>query len=418
MWLSAIAACGTVSGELVDPAEPPVLPNERACSGADEDGDGLPGRDRRCERKGPDVVLEVPADLTGNCCFRWAGVPDADGDGRADVLLALQYEAVGAHSAWLAPATASGAMDEVAFASFDLPTADLSVPPVAGEFDGSPGIDYWVQRHLFVAPAGELGAGDAVADLLSAPMVTGSADFDQDGIDDLLLRAQYPAGPHGTNPDFPEEAWLAHGPFSGPLAEWQVLDGLAGGAVAPFDVDGDGIPEIALDRGTVLQPAPMDVIRPDGEQLARFDRAVVPTFDVDGDGFDDVVALIDLRRNATAVYAGPFAGQVSLETHPRIAYWPEQVGVIPDLDGDGMAEVILAEVATSVEVFRALAGQVGPFDLADVKFRAPSRVSSVPPGGPFVLDFGDGPEADLALGVNLPDGPWNQEFHLYFEPLY
>lgn len=433
MWVVFAIGCGAESGGAagIDPAsvaDPDPPPPEEPCSRSDEDGDGLPNSEHRCTRTKPDVILDAPSDPS-RCCVRWAMVPDLDLDGRADVFVELQYDLARDDEdgtvAWLLPGTTSGRADELAFASFrftDLSSPGLYVAPIAGEFDGAPGTDAWIRSYLFTGLAGAMDVSDAVADVAHTAPAVAAADLDLDGIDDLVFQESFESGTYHSGGT---QRWnavsIAVGPFDGVVFAEDVVDERSGGATRLLDADGAGAPELAIEQGDSVTPGPVTVVRPDGVEVARFDAPVSPTRDVDGDGFDDVWMLTEPNRNrfVTVLLAGPFSGTIDPDTHPMVASWEaENLDAVPDLDGDGTAEVVWA-TQDGTEVLREATGRQGKIDAeADGRFHQPAVVNSVPSGGPFVGDFGGGDEADVGLGIIGDDGGWNAAFHIYFEPLY
>lgn len=343
LLLVALAACSGSSDDAADPKdrdpdgaveyptptgtgtpgsteEPPAVV-EIPCNGVDDDGDGRPAPDASCA---PDADILVHA--TG---LNWPYnriVPDFDGDGLDDVL------AVSGNGPRKAELLNGLTGEELATVKKWGPRG-ISEPATVGEFDGVAGLDIWVGEELFHDPVGTDGEPDA-----SRPeaqwALYGAADFDGDGIDDLVAAGSMPGA---TLLDW----YIGTGPFVG----------ATGDRFAPFaprakdvevagDLDGDGLEDLLV----TWPDGSADLAHADGAVFATIDPPMVPRpgGDFDGDGVADLIAgwteYVEAGRDCDHwQLAGPFSGAVAYDpavwlTNPVIC---EELTTFPDIDGDG-----------------------------------------------------------------------------------
>ncbi|GEM_PF-1197887 len=196
-------------------------------------------------------------------------------------------------------------------------------------------------------------------------------DLDADGIGDIAAGAPYDR----TVNDYSGAFWLVLGPVSGEhdfadvgtkVYEPDGVDGVLGRAIAAGDLDGDGVPELAVaaSRGengvglTYLLPGPVDGTSSlsgatvlTGEVAWDTTGRSLHVADVTGDGVGDLLVGADAYDSADydggAVYvvAGPVTASASLgDAHALLlgTHDDEMVGwdvASGDFDGDGVADV-------------------------------------------------------------------------------
>ena len=188
------------------------------------------------------------------------------------------------------------------------------------------------------------------------------ADWDQDGIDDLLVSA---VDATCGAADEVGAVRIVSGRDGSELVE--VCDPLStlwfGVQIGVLDdVDADGMPEFwaaapfreeggsSRGRVTVYSGSSATELfhmvgRADGTALGRIGVSVG---DQDGDGYRDL-ALANRRRDRVFVYSG-FDGQIIRRLRPALdnASFPTQIGDAGDTDGDGVSDVLAASAGQSL----------------------------------------------------------------------
>ncbi len=250
--------------------------------------------------------------------------------------------------------------------------ADLAVgAPSADGAEGYEGVAYLVSGPV----SGELSLADATARILGGAaddLLGGSlaapGDLTGDGLADLLVGARREDSGGGSA----GAVYLFAGAFSGELgpedAEAVLLgqdgDEIGSALCVGFDSDGDGMGELMLpaegeDRAYLLS---LDALMGTGSvvdvALATFTSDVVSAAvgvpDLDGDGLDDLVLSNDsddaVARNAGAVFVfvGGVVGAVELSDADAIwlgegetHYAGATLAGVGDVDGDGLGDLAI-----------------------------------------------------------------------------
>ncbi len=337
---------------------------------------------RVCLVRGPLAAGRHPIDsvagcLTGEVDTDYAGygmeaVGDLDGDGATDVAVGSigNGEAgVNAGKVYVLPGTwGAGTLAEVATATF--------TGEAAGDYAG-----------LAVAPGGDL-TGDGLPDL-----VVGASGYDggADGGGAGGGRAYIVAGPFSPGAGSLGDAWAsitglgaateAAAPPSDappPHGAFGVGDFLGDALAGPADYDGDGLADLALGASGDATLGPST-----GKALVWFGPIV------EGAG-----SVLDADVHLTGPAANAFAGS--------------PLAALPDLDGDGRAELLVSGDGLGAGVVWVVSPQSpGTFALAD----APIRIEGRDPGDLFgaaksrLADLDDDGLPDLLVGA--PGGGTN-----------
>jgi hypothetical protein len=243
------------------------------------------------------LATEVDADYAG---YGVADVGDLDGDGVTEVAVgAIGAADVGANSGrvYLLPGTwGAGTLNSVA-------TSTL-IGETAGDYAG-----------LAVAAAGDL-TGDGLPDLL-----VGASGYDggEDGGGAGGGRAYVVAGPVPLGESRLADAWASLTGIGGvvataapPHGAFGVGDFVGDALAGPADYDGDGLGDLALGASG------------DATLGASTGKAVV--------WFGPLAPGAGSVADADVLYTGPAAG----------AYAGSPLRALPDLDGDGRAELLVA----------------------------------------------------------------------------
>ena len=228
----------------------------------------------------------------------------------------------------------------------------------------------------------------------------------------MLLAPNY----GGVDGDHDSAAYIVHGPISGTsqLADTDTLittndDSVRLGyaSSASGDLNGDGLPEVALGSGSyssarggvwIFEPPLSGTLTTDdadasfvGEAYGQAGDAVSSGGDVDGDGYGDLLVgawdYSDMGGRAYLVL-GPFDGSSSLRDAAAIveadglsAQVGDAVSLEQDLDADGRADVVIgapgavgAPYEGAVFVFyETFEGTVNAFDEADAVLYSVSK---------------------------------------------
>ncbi len=327
-----------------------------------------------------------------------AGVPDADGDGRGDLLIGARGDRpgaspIGAGRAYLFSGATGSLLHELASpneqrqgyfgSSVDgVPDADgdgrgdLLVGAPNEDAGGAP-FDAG-RAYLFSGATGallfELRSGDEEQDARFGSSVAGVPDANGDGRGDLLVGA-----PNEDASIFADVglAYLFSGApqppdlsltLGSPSEEAEGDFGFALGAVP--DTDGDGLADLLVgapfeapaggpvDAGQVhLFSASgftlLELTSPNSELLGRFGRSVAGVPDADGDGFGDLLVGAPFEGDNTALafdagraylFSGATGALLRTLTSPNAqddGRFGWSVAGVPDADGDGRGDLLV-----------------------------------------------------------------------------
>ncbi len=314
LWLASAAGAAPAESTRREGPEPVRILRERANLPAAviESGSGtFPSPELLFSMVGADNAPTVRA------------LPDVTGDGVAEVLVGIDES--GTDNLFCLDGTSAGAS----------PTVVWSLETMDGVSGGSP----WSEESLSVG-----------------------SDQDDDGSPNLYFGTAWGGRTaYSINGDDGEIVWRFD-TYDSPDSGWIYSLAEIG------DVTGDGVPETAFASGS------------DSDRLYLVDGAssgepatIVWTYlaadavgsvrnlgDADDDGFDDVVAAVWDNGDLVVALSGATTapGGDVLWTRP-IGLTPQSLGVIPDLDGDGVDEVLAAVWATDGSSVRCLDGESG-----------------------------------------------------------
>lgn len=338
---------------------------EQVCF-ADDDGDGDGWPDQPCEPEQGDLTFETPLGYEGAANF----FPDLDGDGRAEVVsadiwLLQEPPADGApHSRQLFLSRAfcaAGATLPVESASTVVVSASPMVDVDLLELDG--------ERWYRLIPVGDLD-GDGLQEGAVLDTLDGTA-----GMVGIHSGAALAAGGH-LGPD--DTVWWVEA--SAPDTAFLFTD------IAPVgDVDGDGVTELFVggerpgmaSAGTAVSGGLLAV--QGGGLLPRGSPAGGVPFDIDGDGIHDI-AFSDYWGDAVYLWSGDSYAADSLtedNADARVGgaksantLWTDGARRVSDVDGDGTDDLIVHALATTESVALLRGGDLhGDVDASEAWFR-------------------------------------------------
>jgi hypothetical protein len=219
----------------------------------------------------------------------------------------------------------------------------------AGDFDGDGHADILIAAH----PNGILslrGNGDGsfapkpVDHGCCIPRFLASADFDRDGLSDLVCFS-----------DDGLKACVCRGQGDGKYVKTQEFPGLSC-LPARGDFDGDGIPDLVILPATKSSLTEIHLGKGDGQfrdpltfGLACSNPAHALAVDLDLDGKTDVLAA-DGAEPAILVIRGEGKGVLDLPSTLG-EYGVGKAFAIADLDRDGLGDILIASAGTGIEVF-------------------------------------------------------------------
>jgi hypothetical protein len=328
-----------------------------------------------------------------------SGVPDVDGDGRGDVLIGARFESPGSSPVRAGRSYLFSGATGALLREFVSPNqaADGFFGIVAGlpDVDGDGRGDILIGAANEGPPPSPAGAGraylfsgstGALLHTLASPneeagglfghTVAAVPDADGDGLTDLLVGADFEDP--GTSPNDAGRAYLFSSVSGALLHQLQSPNeeagGFFGGALAGVpDVDGDG-------RGDVIVGAdfedpdssPTDAGRayvfsgttgallhtlasPAEEETSRFGFGVAGLGDLDGDGRGDILVGVPFEDPGTGPLdagraylfsgaAGLLRGTLASPAEMADGRFGESVAGLGDVDGDGVADVVVGAI--------------------------------------------------------------------------
>lgn len=295
--------------------------------------------------------VDLPVDAEGDGIPVALDAADFDGDGRTDLVVADNGNGtavvfLGAGGGTLGLAHTLLVPDGPA----DIAAADVNV-------DGSPDIVVASELTDEVSVLLNDGSGNfgaSIDTVLNPGGVSGAspvsltvADFDLDGIPDVATANLFgdSASVLLGNGDgtFTEVDPIVFVPLAGPL-------GIAAG-----DLDGDGVPDLAVslsEPGGEVAPGGEGAVsihlgvgdgtfKDAGLTVVGFDPAGLVIRDVDGDGRADVV-VANQGSDSVSALLGTGDGGFDVVTEVPVGGFPEAVAVA-DLDGDGALDIVSAD---------------------------------------------------------------------------
>ncbi len=340
----------------------------------DSDGDGYCLAD--CDDTDPLVFSGNWGDMIGD------GIDGSCDDGED------WYSLSAAQTSFTVPTDASGQVVSPGDVTGD------GVPEVVVAAPGVSGGRVYVYGGAQVAAGGALVVADRLTTLLAVgndragSAVAGGADFDGDGIPDLVVGAENNAegGAYAGKTYIVSGAAIALGGDVPLASSWASLVGeeaynFSGGSVAAGgDVDGDGLPDLvvganwknitsveegrtyvvfgaSLAGGGPMALAAADVMLDGTDYGDRSGTAVAFAGDVDGDGYDDVLVgapkamasaandgEVYLHRGIDLAAGGNFANAAAWITFVGEAsddWLGDDVSSAGDIDGDGLDDILL-----------------------------------------------------------------------------
>jgi hypothetical protein len=316
----------------------------------DLDGDGAPdlaigelsglagGSTIRILRNRGDGTWELPR-LVPSATAQALAAVDADGDGRLDLV------AASAPNAGVQLLRGDGALGFPAPEIVDAQAAQVALADLDG--DGRADViatDYAAGTLRTFRSLGDRLAPPATYPM-NVPQSLAIADVNGDGAPDVLVGGNAPRA----GVDAGVSLFLNRG--DGTLLPEVRLGGVAALRVFAADLNGDGVPDLAvqsddgvaalLGRGDGAFTAPPAVTDASGEQL-------IGAGDVDGDGLAELVTLVLHGLPGTQevrvrhLLADGALGDAAAYALPPVVYPYQPTGLVADLDGDGLADVLIA----------------------------------------------------------------------------
>ncbi len=352
----------------------------------------------------PDAIESCTNDIDDDCDGFTALALDADGDGYVSV------------------ACAGGDDCDDTDASVNAGAVDACEDGVDGDCDGKEAVCNFEGEYDLKAP--DVATPDTPGSNAGAALASGDATGD--GIDDILVGAPFAEG---------GIAYLlsgaVHGEVSLDVTAFRLSNGSVscqvGGTADVEDINGDGIGDLAIGANCVGSPKQIIVLGPvtgTVDVSTEYDAALTSVLvggttgmdvgDVTGDGIpDSVVAAGANGEDDGTVYVryGPITGDVALDEAADAALssgvggsgWGRALNVGPDIDGDGVGDMVIGSPLHGVTADGAVYVAYGP----------PSSVTDDSPvllgsGGAYAGwmvssgDYdGDG-YADIAASSSLP----------------
>lgn len=321
-----------------DDADPFVRPNgpETCGDGLDQDCDGA---DRVCSpESGETAIAATGTRFTGDAgsfVGEWLAAGDLDGDGVTDLVASGQAGFVrpvsrtdtqGASGLILPPSPGGTIGDltgdgigDLALISLTEPVVLVHAGPIAGALDLAPAarVDHGAQ---IVSVAAGDATGEGIADLVVV------------GLTEISVYAGPMAGNPAVDRNIPAR-----------------FDGLSRPAVAFGDADGDGLDDVwTHDVCLFLSPvgSVAEGCTDDGDR-DNLTWAGMTSLDANGDGLADLAVG---SGEGAFVFLGPLSGDHSVADaawftalEPRFSN-VATTALVPDRDGDGAAELVLATV--------------------------------------------------------------------------
>ncbi len=386
------------------------------------------------------ALISPDPQTRGSFGYSVAGVPDADGDGRADLLVGAVFEDQGpapinAGRAYLLSGLTGAVL-------FELTGADLENGYFGWSVAGVPDLDGDGRGDLLVGAAGEdraylfSGASGTLIRTIPSPSgfgdfgqaVSGVPDADGDGTVDLLVGA--PAEGSG-------KAYLFSGASGALLATLSstnpIFSGEFGLTVAGVpDVDGDGRGDLAVGAprenvnsdfsgggrtylfsgatGKLLR----ELVSPNVEAAGLFGWSVAGVPDLDGDGRGDLLvgARNEDRSGRAYLISGSTGALIYELTSPNEesgGRFGQAASGVPDADGDGLADLLIGAPSEDPGASPFSAGRAYLFSGSSGALLAELVSPSDESGGQFgdavagVPDLdGDG-RGDLLVGAPYED---------------
>lgn len=338
-------------------------------------------------------------DTLGSPWFVADTIPDVDGDGRDELLVADPNADRSHGSAWIVRGPpSSGDLGDVADARITISTSEwpqigMDVAHV-GDTDGDGVTEILVggpydqdqDGSAWLLPADVTGDVDVTTDAATHFVGEGenfftgfslgaAGDVDGDGLDDVLIGA--------INASFARNAeggaWLVLGPATGEVdlaaadarLEGEMANGYYGYGIAALgDLDGDGLGDFAVGgsangnegwvdvwpgttRGQVgASSSSGRVTGLDGDGVGYG----IVAGDVDGDGARDlVIPATGYDDGGVFLFETAIVGRIGLEDATRsiltdTRYGGAQVSIPGDVDGDGVADLLIGTNADSAMV--------------------------------------------------------------------
>lgn len=314
--------------------------------------DGVPDILTASDRPTASLLPLLPDGGTGEFVHPLVGdrishlaLEDFDGDDHLDLLTWSSWT----ESIQLRPGAGDGTFGDGEFLS----TADLYEWGAVGDFDGDGRLDVAASvpasdRIAFILDPGRSLREDAEVAVEPYAGTPAAADFDGDGIDDLVFWSE-PTVRSSRLLRVPGSAALEFVPEL--LAEFEETTTL----LRPADVDGDEIPDLLLVHGATMAVSVL-LGRGDGTFVAADRLAVDPQprdvaiLDVDGDEIPDIVTAHPSSRTLV-VSSG--RGDGTFRPGQRIradrAWWLDA----HDMDGDGRLDLLVGDQTYGIQMLLA-----------------------------------------------------------------